>query len=82
SGFVSILVLALYINSPEVGRLYSHPEALWVICVLLLYWVSRVLMLAHRGLVNDDPVVFAARDVTSLATVALSGVALFLGSLP
>ncbi|MGE5545966.1 MAG: UbiA family prenyltransferase [Solirubrobacterales bacterium] len=82
SGFASILVLALYINSPDVGRLYTHPEALWGICLLLLYWVSRVLMLAHRGELHEDPVVFAATDRTSLLTVALMGVVAIAGSLP
>lgn len=82
SGFISVLVLALYINSPDVHQLYNHPEALWAIGLLLLYWVSRVLMLAHRGEIQDDPVVFAVKDPTSLATVALIGLAVIAGTLP
>lgn len=82
SGFVSILVLALYINSPEVDLLYNHPQMLWAVCLLLLYWVTRVLMLAHRGQIQDDPMVFAAKDGVSLAIVALSGLAVLAGSLP
>lgn len=81
SGFVSILVMALYINSPEVDLLYSRPDLLWGICLLLLYWISRILMLAHRGLVHDDPVVFAAKDPTSLAVVAAGGLLVIAGSL-
>lgn len=82
SGFVSVLVLALYIASPDVDRLYPHPQLLWAIGILLLYWVSRVLMLAHRGEVHDDPVVFAVKDRVSLMIVALMGLIAILGSLP
>lgn len=79
SGFVSVLVMALYLSSPEVTKLYHHPTALWGICVVLLYWISRVVMLTHRGQMTDDPVVFATKDYVSLgcglaiAACALSG---------
>lgn len=62
SGYIAVLVMALYINSPEVRRLYSHPEILWLSCPALLFWVGRIWILAHRGSVHDDPVVFALRD--------------------
>jgi len=68
SGYLSVLVLALYINNPVVGRLYTVPELLWPICAILLYWISRVLMLTHRGQMHDDPVIFAATDRVSLAS--------------
>ncbi|MCX5578962.1 UbiA family prenyltransferase [Kaistia terrae] len=66
SGYISILVLALYFNSPAVLILYSHPDRLWIICVILLFWISRTLLLTHRGEMHDDPVVFATLDRTSL----------------
>jgi 4-hydroxybenzoate polyprenyltransferase len=62
SGYISVMVLALYINSPESLRLYSRPQVLWLLCPLLLYWVSRAWIIAHRGRMHDDPVVFAATD--------------------
>lgn len=65
SGQVSVLVLALYITSKEVTALYGHPERLWLLCPVMLYWVGRVWVLAHRGLVNEDPLVFALRDKVS-----------------
>jgi 4-hydroxybenzoate polyprenyltransferase len=65
AGQVSVLVLALYITSKEVTALYSHPERLWLLCPVMLYWVGRVWVLAHRGLVNEDPLVFALRDRVS-----------------
>lgn len=72
SGYVSILVVALYINSPEVRVLYLAPEFLWLLCPLLVYWVSRVWLLARRGEMHDDPVVFALRDRVSYIVGALA----------
>ncbi|MEA1672445.1 UbiA family prenyltransferase [Nitrospirillum sp. BR 11163] len=71
SGYCSVLVLALYFNSPEVHVLYRNPSLLWLACAPLLYWISRLLLLAHRGELHDDPVVFAATDRTSLITGAI-----------
>ena len=79
SGFVAILVLALYVNSEAVRALYHYPERLWLLCVVLIYWVGRVQILAHRGEMHDDPVVFAATDWISLACIALSGLVLLSG---
>ncbi len=62
SGFLAVLVLALYISNPDVTRLYEHHERLWLLCPLGLYWVGRVWLLARRGRVQEDPVVFALRD--------------------
>jgi 4-hydroxybenzoate polyprenyltransferase len=67
AGYLSVLVLALYINSPEIGVLYHRPKFVWVLCVLMLYWISRVWMMAQRGHMHDDPVVFALKDRQSLA---------------
>jgi 4-hydroxybenzoate polyprenyltransferase len=65
SGYVSVLVLALYINGDLVGTLYRHPDRLWLNCILLLFWVSRMIMVTHRGRMGDDPLVFAATDRSS-----------------
>lgn len=67
SGYLSVLVLALYINSPEIQALYHRPKFIWMLCVLMLYWISRVWMKAQRGKMHDDPVVFALKDRISLA---------------
>jgi len=66
SGYVSVLVMTLYINSENVTRLYRHPAVLWAISPILLYWISRIILTAHRGEMHDDPVVYAARDKISL----------------
>jgi len=72
SGLICVLVAALYVDSEPARRLYAIPEALWLICPLLLYWVSRLWFKTHRGQVPDDPVVFALRDRISLLIGALS----------
>ncbi len=75
AGYLSVLVLALYINSPEVQDLYRRPKAIWFLCVLMLFWVSRVWMKAQRGSMHDDPVVFALKDKGSLLIGALAAIA-------
>lgn len=65
SGYIAALVMALYLDSPEVRELYTHPTRLWGLCLILLYWVSRMVMMAHRGIMDDDPIVFAVRDRVS-----------------
>jgi 4-hydroxybenzoate polyprenyltransferase len=78
SGYLSVLVLALYINSPAIEALYHRPKAVWMLCVLLLYWISRVWMTAQRGNMHDDPVVFALKDRQSLAIGVCAAVTLAL----
>jgi 4-hydroxybenzoate polyprenyltransferase len=74
SGYLSVLVLALYINSPEIQALYRHPKAVWMLCVLVLYWISRVWMTAHRGGMHDDPVLYALQDRVSLGLAVLAAI--------
>ncbi len=76
SGFLSVLVLALYINSTASEALYRHPHFLWMLCPLLLYWVSRAWLIAHRGAMHDDPVVFALLDRVSRIILVLCGAAI------
>ena len=62
AGYVSILIMALYVNTPTVVELYSTPAMLWGISCVLLYWISRLVLVTHRGHMHDDPVVYAAKD--------------------
>jgi 4-hydroxybenzoate polyprenyltransferase len=77
SGYLAVLVLALYVNSPEVRILYHYPEVIWLLCPLVLYWVSRVWIMAHRGEMHDDPVVFALRDRHSQRLVLIGALILW-----
>jgi 4-hydroxybenzoate polyprenyltransferase len=80
SGYMSVLVLALYVQDQNTTVLYRNPQVIWLACPLLLFWISRVWMLAHRGKMYDDPVVFAVRDITSLAVGALFGAVFWLAA--
>lgn len=71
AGYISTAVLALYIQDQQTVSLYRHPQVIWLACPLLLYWVSRVWLIAHRGQMHEDPVVFAIRDRASLVTGVL-----------
>lgn len=75
SSHAAVLVLSLYITSDAVQPLYDRPQLLWIVAPLLLYWLIRMVMKTHRGHMTDDPIVFAARDKTSLAVIAASGLA-------
>ncbi len=72
SGYLSVIILALYVNSEQVKSLYRHPDVLLLICPLMLYWISRVWLLTHRGKLHDDPVLFAIKDAASYAVGALA----------
>ena len=76
AAFNAITIFALYISSDTVKELYHRPQALWLVCPILMYWLGRIIMLAHRRLVNDDPVVFALRDWNSLVAAGLIGAVL------
>ena len=65
TGLVAVLVLALYIRDGHTAELYRQPQLIWLACPLLLFWISRLWLLAHRGRVQADPVLFALRDGTS-----------------
>jgi 4-hydroxybenzoate polyprenyltransferase len=65
NGMLAVLVLALYLTSEQVVRLYAHPRLLWLVCPILLYWIAHMWFLAHRGRIEDDPIVVAAKDPTS-----------------
>jgi len=80
SGYLSALVLALYVNSSEVRVLYEYRELLLLVCPLLLYWISRVWLMAHRGQMHDDPIVFALKDRTSYAIGILTLIVLWLAT--
>jgi 4-hydroxybenzoate polyprenyltransferase len=77
SGYLSVLVFALYINSEQVVALYSRPLLLWLVCPLLLYWIGRMWLLAYRDQIHEDPIVATVRDPTSYLVGALVGLTLY-----
>lgn len=71
---LAVIVMAMYITSQDVLLLYEHPIVLHLLCPLLLYWIGRAWMLAHRGEMHHDPVLFAMRDHTSYVVAALGAI--------
>ena len=68
AGYASVMVVMLYLSSPRMLSLYAHPLRMWLICPLLIYWISRALMLSNRGEMHDDPIIFALTDKVSWLT--------------
>jgi 4-hydroxybenzoate polyprenyltransferase len=65
SGLIAGLILALYADSQEIQHLYPHPRALWCLCPIFVYWIVRVWIIAHRGNMTDDPILYAFGDKVS-----------------
>ena len=72
SGYISTLVIALYLRSENVMSLYAQPLAIWLLIPILLFWVSWIWLKSSRGEMHDDPIVFAAKDKTSLSVAAIT----------
>ncbi|GAB4196334.1 MAG: hypothetical protein Tsb002_29610 [Wenzhouxiangellaceae bacterium] len=71
ASLLSVLVLALYLNSDDVHQLYRQPQWLWLIGPTLLYWQARLWTFAHRGQIQRDPLSFSLRDLNSWAALTL-----------
>jgi len=78
SGYLAVMVLALYIQDQNTLALYRHPQIIWLACPLLLYWISRTWMITHRGWMHEDPVVFAMKDPVSLILCVIFAVVFWL----
>ena len=81
SSFMSVAVLALFINSTEITKLYRRPELLWLVCPALLYWLIKFWFRAQRGsLENDDPIVAAFKDRASYVVAIIIGTLVILAT--
>jgi 4-hydroxybenzoate polyprenyltransferase len=74
----AVLVLALYLTSPQSVPLYRHPDRLWFACLALFYWFGRLWLIAGRGRLDEDPILFAVRDPISYATGLIVALAIVL----
>jgi 4-hydroxybenzoate polyprenyltransferase/phosphoserine phosphatase len=72
SSFSAVVIFSLYVHSPEVRLLYSSPEFLFLLCPIVLYWLSRTWLMAHRGELKEDPVTLAIRDPVSYGVAVAS----------
>jgi 4-hydroxybenzoate polyprenyltransferase/phosphoserine phosphatase len=76
SGYLAVVIFALYLTHDLARRLFSHQDILWLWCPLLLYWISYVWLVAHRGGMSDDPIVFAIKDRISRVVMVLMALVL------
>ena len=81
SGVLAVVVFSLYISSPEVGMKYRSPGWLWLACPVLLYWFGRLWILANRGVIVEDPVLFTFKDRVSYLAAACIGTAWLLATM-
>ena len=77
SGYSAVLVLALYVNSDTVRQQYRHPEIIWLICPLVLYWINKLWLNSQRRQIYDEPIVWAIRNRVS-RSIAITSVGLLL----
>jgi 4-hydroxybenzoate polyprenyltransferase len=77
-GGLSVLVLAVYLATAAFDRMYSRAQLIWGTCVLLLYWISHLWLMAHRGRMTDDPLVFAIKDPVSITLLSVMAVSAWL----
>ena len=74
SSFSAVVIFSLYVHSQDVRLLYSSPEFLFLLCPIVLYWLSRTWLLAHRGELKEDPVTLAIRDPVSYGVALAAAV--------
>jgi len=82
ASFVSSMVLGLYIQSNDMADQWSHPQWLWAMIPLLLFWLCRLWLATARGYMLDDPIVYASRDWVSRGVVVLLAVVYLLAVAP
>jgi 4-hydroxybenzoate polyprenyltransferase len=81
STVASLLILVLYLMEEAFpSGTYPSPQWLWAAPLLTGLWTLRIWLLAHRGELDDDPVIFAVRDRVSIGLAVVLGAA-FLASL-
>lgn len=79
SGYMSVIVLILYVNSSQTINLYSSPNILWGICFVMFFWISRMIYISNRGMIKDDPIIYTIKDVISYVCLFLIMCIILLG---
>lgn len=82
SGYLAVVVFCNYLNSDMVRSLYRHPQVLWLVAPLLLYWLTRVWFLARRRVLHEDAILFALHDRVSILTAVVAIIVVLIAWLP
>ena len=72
AGYLSVLVMAFYIQQPTTTAMYRHAGRLWLLCPILLYWISRLWLIAFRRRMPGDPLDFSLTDGVSYLVMVSS----------
>ena len=79
SGLISCMILLLYANEASTSSNYSSPFFLWFLVIIFMYWISRICLINNRGLIKEDPLLFALKDKPSIL-VAFLGLSIILAA--
>ena len=80
SACTAVLVFALYLQSAVATQIYAHPQRLWLLCPLLMFWISKYWLSAQRGVLDRDPLYHSLHDPSSYL-VGLTGLGVFVSSI-
>jgi len=78
SGFISVIVFSLYLDSHDVALLYSNPKPMWIISFLFLFWNSRIWLKASHGQMTDDPIIYTVKDKLSYLILCFIAVVIYI----
>ena len=78
SGYLSVMVLALYIQDHATVAMYRNPQIIWAACPVLLFWITRLWLLTNRGDMHADPVIYAVTDKISILSGLIFGIIFWL----
>jgi len=78
AGYIAVVVLIFHFSIEATQLLYSRYEILWLICPIILYWLTRLILITHRGEMHQDPIIFAIKDKISLYIAISIGFIVFL----
>lgn len=72
SGYLSSLILALYIHSDSVQLLYSRPAILWGLQPILLFYITRLWVICRRGELTEDPIQYTITEPSTYVAALLA----------
>lgn len=82
AGMAVLLLMAIYLQSDAVARLYPSGVFLWLVIPAMFYWIANIWIQAGRGAMHDDPIIFALRNPASLIAAAIIALLFLAASTP
>lgn len=76
AAFTAVLIFALYLDSEAIREQYALPEIGWLAIPFLMLLIGRMWFKAHRGRLNEDPILFLIKDIPTLVILVIVALAL------